>query len=173
MRTQENKLSHILLMECQLLCFSDLYIYIYNIFIYIYNIFLYISGHLLFFYLNYSIDSFKNIFHFRHCIVHLCLFFSSSRSLLNISLIFLILAPILFLRSWIIFTIITLNSFSGRLPISTSLSCSSGVLLCQLIWNTFHCCSILSNFLWLGFLFHGLQDCNSSCLCSVPSGGWG
>ena len=42
-----------------------------------------------------------------------CLFFSSSRSLLNVSYIFSILFP----RLWIIFTIITLNSFSGRLPI--------------------------------------------------------
>ena len=48
-----------------------------------------------------------------------CLFFSSSRSLLNISCIFLICASTLFLRSWIIFTIITLNSFSGRLSISS------------------------------------------------------
>ena len=42
-----------------------------------------------------------------------CLFFSSSRSFL----IFLIHASILFPRSWIIFTVITLNSFSGRLPV--------------------------------------------------------
>ena len=39
------------------------------------------------------------------------LFFNSSRSLLNISCIFLIFASILFLRSWILFTIIILNSF--------------------------------------------------------------
>ena len=50
-----------------------------------------------------------------------CLFFSTSRSLLNTSYMVLICATILFLRSWIIFTIITLNSFSGRLCISTSL----------------------------------------------------
>ena len=41
-----------------------------------------------------------------------CLLFSSSRSLLNVSCIFSILFP----RFWIIFTVI-LNSFSGRLPI--------------------------------------------------------
>ena len=45
------------------------------------------------------------------------LFFSSSGSLVNISCIF----SILFLRSWIIFTIIILNSFSGRFPGSTLL----------------------------------------------------
>ena len=49
--------------------------------------------------------------------ISICLFFSS-RSLVNFSCI----SSILFLRSWIIFTIIILNSFSGRLPISTSFS---------------------------------------------------
>ena len=48
--------------------------------------------------------------------ITVCLLFSSSRSLLNVSCIF----SILFLRFWIIFTIITLNSFSGSLPISSS-----------------------------------------------------
>ena len=43
---------------------------------------------------------------------------SSSRSLLNISCISLIFVSILFLRFWIIFTVSTLNSFSGSLPIS-------------------------------------------------------
>ena len=41
-----------------------------------------------------------------------CLFLISSISLLNISCIFLVCASILFPRSWIIFTVITLNSFS-------------------------------------------------------------
>ena len=54
-----------------------------------------------------------------------CLFFSSYRSLVNIYRIFSIVFP----RSWIIFTIIILNSFSGRLPISTSFSCFSGIYL--------------------------------------------
>ena len=48
--------------------------------------------------------------------ITVCLLFSSFRSLLNVSCIF----SILFLRFWIIFTITTLNSFSGRLPISSS-----------------------------------------------------
>ena len=60
------------------------------------------------------------------------LFFSSSRSLVNISCIFSILDSILFLRSCIIFTIIILNSFSGKLPISTSFSCFSGVFILSL-----------------------------------------
>ena len=42
-------------------------------------------------------------------------------SLLRISYNFLICASILSLSSWIIFIIITLNSFSSKLPISTSL----------------------------------------------------
>ena len=61
-----------------------------------------------------------------YCIVHLCLFFSSFRFLVKIYCIFSILFP----RSWVIFTTIILNSFSGRLPISTSFSCFSGVLSC-------------------------------------------
>ena len=43
--------------------------------------------------------------------ITVCLFFSSSRSLLNISCIILIHASILFLRFWIIFTIINLDFF--------------------------------------------------------------
>ena len=81
------------------------------------------------------------------------LLFSSSRSLLNVSCIFSILFP----RFWIIFTIITLNSFSGRLPISSSLVWSGGFLLCS-----FYCCIflfflILLNLLCLGSPFHRLQ----------------
>ena len=60
-------------------------------------------------------------FQLLHC---LSLFFKSSSSLLNISCIFSVCASILFLRFCIIFIIITLNSFSGRLPISSSFSCS-------------------------------------------------
>ena len=51
----------------------------------------------------------SSVFFTCYCTVHLRLLFSSSRSLLNISCIFLILASIIFLRSWIIFTIIILN----------------------------------------------------------------
>ena len=118
-----------------------------------------------FFCLRYSaIDSFQCIFHFSQHVVHHCrLFFSSSRSLLNMSYIFLICAFILFLRSWIILSIITMNYFWGRLSVSASLSCCSGVLSCFFFWNIFLCHLILSNFVYLWSLFLKLQDCNSSC----------
>ena len=65
---------------------------------------------------------------FFQCIVHLCLFFSSSRSLVNISCIFSILFP----RSWIIFTVIILNSFFGMLLISILFSCFSEIFILSL-----------------------------------------
>ena len=68
-----------------------------------------------------AIDSF-------YCIFHLCLFFSYTWALVDISYAF-----ILFPRSWIIFTVIILNYFSGRFPISNSFSCFSGVLCCPFI----------------------------------------
>jgi len=72
-----------------------------------------------FFGLSYSTtDSFLSLFHFSYCVVHHSLFFSSSRFLLNISSIISIHDSILLPRSWAIFIIITLNSFSDRLPIS-------------------------------------------------------
>ena len=49
-------------------------------------------------------------------VLFICLFFSSCRSLINISYIFSIFASVLFPKPWIIFTII-LNYFSGRLPL--------------------------------------------------------
>ena len=50
-----------------------------------------------------AIDSFQRIFNFIYCVfIIVCLLFSSSRSLLNVSCIFSILFP----RFWIIFTII-------------------------------------------------------------------
>ena len=63
----------------------------------------------LFFCLSYSaIDSFQRILNFIYCAVYHCLFaLNSSRSFLNVTCIFSILYP----RFWIIFTIITLNSF--------------------------------------------------------------
>ena len=89
----------------------------------------------LFFCLSYSAtDSFWRI-------IHLCLFFSSSRSLVNISCIFSIL------RSWIIFTVIILSSYSGRLLTPTSFSCFSGVLSCPFIWDITFCFFMLINFL--------------------------
>ena len=41
--------------------------------------------------------------------------------------------------------------FSGRLPIFTSVSCSSGILSCSLVWNKYLCHLILSSFLCLRF----------------------
>ena len=43
-----------------------------------------------------------------------------------------------------------LNSFLGRLPISTSVSCFSRwrVLSCSFVWNVFLCCPILCRFLF-------------------------
>ena len=65
---------------------------------------------------------------------------SSSRSLVNISCIFSTVFP----RSWIIFTIIILNSFSGTLPVSTSFSCFPGILSCAFIWDiTTSSCSVI------------------------------
>ena len=105
----------------------------------------------LFFCLMYSaVDSFYYIFLFRYCLLQFCLlFFIFSNSSLKTSYNFLLCTSILFLSSLIIFTIITLNSFLGRLPISTSLGCSSVVLSCSFIWNIFLCCFILFKFLFL------------------------
>ena len=58
-----------------------------------------------------------------------------------------------FLSSWISFIIFTLNSLSGRLPVSSSVSRSSGVLPCTFIWNIFLCRVILFKFLFLFVLF--------------------
>ena len=52
--------------------------------------------------------------------ITVCLFFCSYRSLLHISYIFSICVSILFLKFWIIFAVISVNSFSGSLPVSSS-----------------------------------------------------
>ena len=114
-------------------------------------------------------------FHFSYCIIFVCLFFKSSNSLLNMSYIFSVFASILFPRSWIIFSVIILIYFSGRLPVSISLS-SSEVSSCsfwnkkEYIWNIFLCCLILSNFLCMWAPFCRLQDCGSSCFWCVTLG---
>ena len=100
----------------------------------------------------------------------LYLLISSSRSLLNISYIFSILFP----RFWIIFTIITLNSFSGRLPISSSFVWSREFLPCSFICCLFLCVLILLNLLCLGPPFLRLQICSSHCFwCRPPVGKFG
>ena len=85
-------------------------------------------------------------FHFSYCVLHFCLFFSSSRSLLNISCIFSICASIQFPRFWIIFIVIILNSFSGRLPTYSSFISSGGFLSCSFIYIFF----VISFFFLMG-----------------------
>ena len=94
-----------------------------------------------------------------------CLLFSSSMSLLKVSFIFYNLFP----RIWIIFTIITLNSFSVRRPISSSFVWSGGFLPCSFICCVFLCLLILHNVLCLGSLFCWLQIRRSRCFsCLIP-----
>ena len=94
-----------------------------------------------------------------------CLVFSSSRFLLNVSFIFSILLS----RFQIIFTIIILNSFSGRLPISSSFVTSGGFLPCSFTCCVFLCLLILLNLLCLRSPFHRLQVHSSRCfLCLSP-----
>ena len=96
--------------------------------------------------------------------ITVCLLFSSSRSLLNVSSIL----SILFQRFWIIFTISTLNSFSGRLPITSSFVCSGWFLPCSFICCIFLCLPILLNLLCLGSPFCRLQVCSSHCFWCLP-----
>ena len=93
-----------------------------------------------------------------------CLLFSSSRSLLNVSYIFSILFP----RFRIIFTIITLNSFSGRLPFSSSFVWYGGFLPCSFFCCVFLCLLILLNLWCLGSPFHRLQVRSSHCFWCLP-----
>ena len=92
-----------------------------------------------------------------------CLLFSSSRSLVNVSCIFSILFP----RIWIIFTIITLNSFSDRLLISSSVW-SGGFLPCSFFCCVFLCLLILLNWLCLASPFCRLQVRSSHCFWCLP-----
>ena len=64
----------------------------------------------------------------------------------SVVIFFSIFVLIVFLRLWIVFTLVILNSFFGRLPIYTPLSCFSGVLSCYFIWDIILCIFILSNF---------------------------
>ena len=78
-----------------------------------------------------------------------------------------------FLRCWIVFTLITLNSFSVRVPISISLRCFSLVLSCSFVWDILSCHLILSAFMSLLFPFHQLQGYSYYCFCCLPTGGGG
>ena len=90
--------------------------------------------------------------------------YCSSRSLLNVSCIFSILFP----RFWIIFTIIIVNYFSRRLPISSSFVTSGGFLPFSFIYCVFLCLLIFANLLCLGSPFHRLQVCSSCCFWCLP-----
>ena len=83
----------------------------------------------------------------------ICLFFRSSRFLVNFFCIFTVFDSILFPRSWVIFTTITLKSFCGRLPISTLFSCFLGFYLVHSSWTS-ESCSVLSNPLRPHGLYH-------------------
>ena len=84
--------------------------------------------------------------------ITVCLLFSSSRSLLNVSYIFSILFP----RFCIIFTIIILNSFPGRLPMSSSFVWFGGFLPCSLSALCFSVFSFCLTYCFWGLL---LSDC--------------
>ena len=90
--------------------------------------------------------------------------FSSSRCLLNVSCIFSILFP----RFWIMFTLITRNSFRGRLPISSSFVWSGGFLPCSFICCVFLCLLTFLNLLCLGSPFCRLQVRSSCCFWCLP-----
>jgi len=106
------------------------------------------------------IDYFYSIFNFSNY-VHLCLFFISSRSLSNILIDFCTFF-ILFLRFWIMFTIIILNSFSDSLP-NSSLFGFVNFYLFLLFAQYFYLLPFLfiyfsSNLLCLRSLFSRRQD---------------
>ena len=75
---------------------------------------------------------------------------------------------IIFPRFWIIFTVITLNSFSDRLSISSSFVSSGGFLPCSFLYCVFLCLLILLNLLCLGSPFCRLQIRSSHCFWCLP-----
>ena len=94
------------------------------------------------------------------------LFFKCSISLINISCIFLVCASILFPRFWIIFAIITLTPFTGRLPISSHLVVLIGFYLAPSSTTYFSVISFFSDLLQPSCR---LWDCSSFyLLVSVP-----
>ena len=97
--------------------------------------------------------------------------FISSKSFLNFSCIFSILVSrrficnsIFFSRFYIIFIIIILNSFSGRLPICSSFVWLGGLLSCSFTSWIFLCLFILFRLLCLEWPFCILEVCGSSLL---------
>ena len=65
-------------------------------------------------------------------------------------------------------TLITLNFFPGRLPISLSFILSCGFLLCSFICCMFLCLFLSFNLLCLESLFFRLEGLNSSLLWFLP-----
>ena len=92
--------------------------------------------------------------------------------LCNLSSIVSICASILFLKSWVIFSIITLNSFSDELLITSSFSHSCKFLSCFFTWNFIVCHFTFSDLFCLCSPFCRLQDFISSYLWSLPLSGW-
>jgi len=70
--------------------------------------------------------------------------------LLDPCLHYIFLCLHIILRFWIIFTFITLNYFSGQLPISSSFVWSGGFLSCSFIYCLLSCLFILYILLCLG-----------------------
>ena len=149
-------------------------------FIYFYHSIFYLTNPI--FCLCYStICSFQSVFDLIYCIVHYILtLFISSRSLLNLSYIFSILVSrlficdsILFSRFWIIFTIIILNSLSGRFPISSSFVWFGGHLSCSFTCWVFLCLFILFILLHFGWPFCILAVCGVLFIVEFPHCGWG
>jgi len=99
------------------------------------------------------------------------LFLISSRSLLNFSCMLSILVSglficnsILFSRFGVIFTIIILNSFSGRLPVASSFVWFSVLLSCPFTCWIFLCLFNLFRLLCLEWSFCMLEVCGPSLL---------
>ena len=95
------------------------------------------------------------------------------QDLCNLSSIVSICASILFLKSWVIFSIIILNYFSDELLIASSFSHSCKFLSCSFIWNFIVCHFTFSDLLCLCSPFCRLQDFISFYLWSLPLSGWG
>ena len=102
------------------------------------------------------------------------IFFISSRSLLNLSCIFLIPVSRLFIcdsilisRFWIIFTINIRNSFSGRFPISSSLVWWAFILFLYLLGIPLSLHLVYIAAFGVAFLYSG--SLWSSLYCGVSS----
>ena len=152
--------------EVVLIAFNSFFVFLLYVIYFHHSIF-----HLTYpiFCLSYStVGSLQSAFDLSYCIID-WVFFISSRCLLNISCVFssfisnlFICNFILFSRFWI-FTII-LNSFSGRLPISSSFVWFGGHLSCSFTCWIFLCLFILFRLLCLGWPFCILAFCGSSLL---------